>query len=407
MIMIFFIIITQLNYKIFLYCIGDLLSIMSEDYHNKSDYSRFKPIGYPVRHKRKVPFQPMIALPLTYRKIIKEIRKMDATLDSFVLGSDDYLELVKDAYADNIHWTTKIEGSQLSLEEVKKITNRYTSGETMEVNTGPVQEILNHLYSFFAKNAMSLPWDLDTVKSTHSILMKGVNKDVVPGKIRDEEVSVIGSDGTEFFITCPPKNIEEELDYLIDWLNNSPFDEIVTATLFFHEFESIHPFRDGNGRTGRTLFQILLQELGLKNCKLCKFEEEMLSDSATYYDLLAYTDSTGIYSQLVMYVAESLEKAYREAVTVFAAKDRISDLDENARTIVKTAKVKGTFTFNEATTWIPGLGSQTLRKIMNNLVDMDLIEKNGNTKGMTYSFKDPLRDLRIKLENENQKPILE
>ena len=369
---------------------------MSDDYHNKGDYSRFKPIGYPVRHRRKVPFQPMIALPLRYREIVKGIRRMDGMLDGFVLGAEDYLELVKDAYADNIHWTTKIEGSQLSLDEVRKLTTRYTRGETAEKNAGPIQEILNHLYSFFAEEAMALPWDVDTIRNTHGILMRGVNPDVIPGMIRKEEVSVVGPDGTEFFITCPADNIEEELNSLIDWLNNSPYDEITTATLFFHEFESIHPFRDGNGRVGRTLFQILLQELGLKNCNLCKFEREMLSDSATYYDLLAYADSTEIYTQMVMYIAESLEIAYRDAVSVFGEKDRLANLDENARVIVRYAKEKGSFTFNEATTWIPGLGSQTLRKTLNHLVEADLVEKNGNTKGMTYSFKDPLRDLRLR-----------
>ncbi|MBQ7979226.1 MAG: Fic family protein [Candidatus Methanomethylophilaceae archaeon] len=361
----------------------------------------FKPIGYPVRHRRKVPFQPMIALPLRYREIVKEIRRMDGMLDGFVLGAEDYLELVKDAYADNIHWTTKIEGSQLSLDEVRKLTTRYTRGETAEKNAGPIQEILNHLYSFFAEEAMALPWDVDTIRNTHGVLMKGVNPDVIPDMIRKEEVSVVGPDGTEFFITCPADNIEEELNSLIDWLNSSPYDEITTATLFFHEFESIHPFRDGNGRVGRTLFQILLQELGLKNCKLCKFEKEMLSDSATYYDLLSYADSTGVYTQLVMYIAESLDMAYRDAVAIFGEKDHLANLDENARVIVRYAKEKGNFTFNEATTWIPGLGSQTLRKILNHLVEADLIEKNGNTKGMTYSFKDPLRSLRMNIRDND------
>lgn len=168
------------------------------------------------------------------------------------------------------------------------MTTRFTKREQIEVDTGPKQEILNHLYSFFAKSELELPWTIDTVQKTHRSLMTGVNRDIVPGMIRTEEVSVIGSDGTEYFITCPPKHIEEELSSLLEWLGYSPYDEIVTASLFFHEFESIHPFRDGNGRTGRTLFQILLQELGLKNCMLCKFEKEILSDSATYYDLLAY-----------------------------------------------------------------------------------------------------------------------
>lgn len=97
----------------------------------------------------------------------------------------------------------------------------------------------------------------------------------------------------------------------------------MTATLFFHEFESLHPFEDGNGRTGRVLFQALLKQLGLPNCDLCIFEEKMLSDTSTYYSLLAYVDATGNYTPLVRYVSESILCAYREAADEFSNRDRL------------------------------------------------------------------------------------
>ena len=215
--------------------------------------------------------------------------------------------------------------------------------------------------------------------------MDGVREGIVPGKIRDFDVSAIGHDGTEYFIACPSAGIRAELESLLDWLNTSPYDELITATIFFHEFESIHPFEDGNGRTGRTLFRILLQELGLKNCKLCKFEKEMLSDSSTYYDLMAYTDSTGIYSQLVMYVAESLLEAYEKAVDTFGARDLLKGMDENSRLIVQRAKNTKSFTFNDAIRWIPGLGVQSLRLYLDKLTEMGILEKRGRTKGLRYS----------------------
>jgi Fic family protein len=370
---------------------------------NSIDYSRFRPLGYPVRHRRKVPFQPMLSLPLEYRSMLKEIRRLDSVLDTFVLGSEDYMELVRDAYADNIHWSTKIEGNELPLEEVKRITTRFTKGQYREKSTGPKQEILNHLYSFFAKNEFGLPWDMNVLTRIHTILMKEVNENVIPGQIRSEDVSVIGSDGTEYFIACPPGSIMLELDSLLEWLNLSPYDEIATSTLFFHEFESIHPFRDGNGRTGRTLFQILLQELGLKNCKLCKFEKEMLSDPTTYYDLLAYTDSTGVYTQLVMFIAEALLRAYEEAVREFAGRDRLAEMDENTRVLVKNAKGVKSFTFSEALTWIPGIGPATLRADLDRLAEMDILDKCGKTRSLRYQFKDPLRELRMELENNQDR----
>lgn len=373
---------------------------MVENYHKKGDYSKFKPVGYPVRHRRKIPFYPMLSLGIDYREIVMRIRELDRTLGGFVLSSTDYLELINDAFSDNIHWTTKIEGNNLSLDDVRRLTTRFTRGERIETSNGPKQEILNHLYSFFAKDEFGIPWDMDKIRAAHRILMKGVNKDVTPGMIRDEDVSVVGSDGTEYFISCPPESIGMEMDSLIEWLNGSPFDEIITATLFFHEFESIHPFKDGNGRTGRTLFQILLQELGLKNCKLCKFEKELLSDTATYYDLLAYADSTGIYSQLVMYVAESLLIAYEKAIDVFRERDRLSMMDENTRTIVRNAKGVKSFTFREASQWIPGMGLQSLRECIHGLAEIDIIQTTGKTRGMRYSFKDPLFGLKDKIDQD-------
>ena len=330
--------------------------------------------------------------------MIREIRRLDSVLDGFILGSEDYLELVEDAYADNIHWSTKIEGNDLSLDEVRELTRWFSKGVSMEIDTGPRQEILNHLYSFFIKKEMSLPWDENVPRNVHSLLMKDVSDDVTPGGYRTEEVSVVGSGGFEYFRACPTKYIEEEMRSLIDWVNRSPYDEIITSALFFHEFESIHPFKDGNGRTGRTLFQILMQELGLRNCKLCKFEKEMLSELGTYYELLAYTDSTGQYTPLVMYVTESLLRAYENAVSEFGEKDRLADMDENTRVLVRRAKEVGMFSFKDACGWMPGMGSQTLRIKLDGLVDMDILEKRGNTRSMRYHFKDPLRNIREKVE---------
>ncbi len=368
--------------------------IMIMDYQ-KSDYSKFKPVAYPVRHRRKVPFEPKLSLPLDYRGMLARIRELDRELDRFVLSDRDFTDLVNDAYSDNIHWSVKIEGNDLPLEEVRRLTTRFSEGHIEERNPGPRQEIINHLYSFFAKETLGLPWTEDTVRQVHSMLMKGVSEEVVPGEIRTMEVSVVGRDGTEYFVACPAANIEAELVSLVEWLNGSPFDEIVTATIFFHEFESIHPFKDGNGRTGRTLFQILLQELGLRNCKYCKFEKEMLSDSETYYDLLAFSDATGVYTQLVMYVTESLLSAYQKAVMDFGEKDQIHDLDENSKTIVSKARLVESFTIKDACSWITGLGDQSIRSRMDALVERGILEKTGATRGLRYRFRDPFRNLRV------------
>lgn len=365
---------------------------MASDYREKLDYSRYKVDGYPVRHKEKVPFYPMLSLSQDVRQMMREIREMDRSLDDLILSGSDYEDLVLDAYASNIHWSTKIEGNRLTMDEVRELTRRYSNGEMKESPKGPVQEILNHLGSMFSQGLFKQPWTMETVVDVHRILMKGVGQ-TEPGRIREVEMSVTDVDGFEYFIPCPAINVTRELCSLVDWANNSPFGEIVTATLFFHEFESIHPFEDGNGRTGRVLFQMLLRELGLKNCELCKFEESLLSDQETYYNLLAYTDKTGNYTPLVTYVTESLLHAYSEALDVFSEKDRLRGMEENTRRIALIAKDVGSFTLQDATAWV-SIGESALKKKLDDLVDAGILHKEGKTRAMRYVFSDPFADLR-------------
>ena len=371
---------------------------MSE-YNVKQDYSKYKVSGYPVRHRRKIPFEPKLTMDLETRSMIRDIRSLDNILDGYILSAYDYLDLVQEAYASNIHWSTKIEGNELSLDQVRDLTREYTAGRVTESPNGPTQEILNHLNSALSRNMFSLPWTLETVLDIHDALMDGVGE-CEPGVIRTEEVSVYSSDGIELFRACPASSVTEELTNLIEWVNESPFDEVVTATLFFHEFESIHPFEDGNGRTGRVLFQGLLNEMGLRNCSLCKFEEKLLSDTRTYYDLLRYTDLFGNYTPLVRYVTESLLSSYEEAVEVFSEKDRIKDMEENTRKLAIMSKQMGFFSLRTAVQQM-NLGEQSVRSKLEDLVEMGIIKKVGYGRGMKYVFNDPFRQLHDRISSES------
>ncbi len=367
---------------------------MASKYGKKSDYSDYRAIGFPVRHRRKVPFYPMLSVDMEMRSMMSEIHELDSILGGFMLSEQDYYDLVLDAYSSNIHWSTKIEGNRMTFDEVRTLATEFTAGGRKESPNGPTQEILNHL-GFLFKEKLGMPWSLDTILFVHRALMTGVGE-TAAGKLRDADVSVIGSDGTEFFIACPKGSVEEELLSLVDWVNGSPFGDIVTATLFFHEFESIHPFADGNGRTGRVLFQSLLREMGLANCGLCKFEQEMLQDSATYYGLLSYTDQTGNYTPLARYVTESILLAYRKAAEEFSAKDRLKDMDENTKHIARMAKSMGEFAMQDASGWLP-VGEAAVRRKLDSLVDSGILGKEGKTRGMRYVFLDPFRSLKAEL----------
>ena len=371
---------------------------MINDYRNPDSYSEYKVANYPVRHKRKVPFCPQVKLGKEYRNAFMNIQRMDRELDEMVLSAGDYLDLVNDTYSSNIHWSVSVEGNPLPLKEVRRIsTSFFKDSGWEERRDGPVQEILNHLYSYMKGDPFGLPWDADVIKHVHEVLTQNTGIRGIPGEFRDTASELVDAkDGFVYMIPCPPESIGEEIDSLLEWLRTAPYDALVTASVFFHEFESIHPFTDGNGRTGRTLFRILLQELGLKNAKLCRFEEEILRPRDVYYDLLGYTDAASDHGPLIMYLTGALEKAYEKAVNEFGEKDILKNMDGTSRTLTMHSKREQWFSVSDASGWVPSLTEQSIRNKLNDLVELDIMKKEGNTRSTRFRFKDPLYFLKKK-----------
>ena len=357
-----------------------------------------KQFGYPVRHKRKVPFDPEISLPIEVMRLNAEIFQMDAELDRCILSGNDYEDLLTEAFASNIHLSTSMEGNPLSHDEVRKITRRsLREGPPREKLNFFSQEVYNHIYAYFA-GFYSDKWTIGTIQETHQLLMIG-DDEAEPGIFRRERGVVETNEGEEVFIACPPEHIPEELASLITWLNTkaNALLPVVAATTFFHEFESIHPFKDGNGRCGRALFHVLLQYRGLPNSKLCLVEREIVTDLERYYDLLARADFSGDYTEMIIDFTHGIWRSYKSALEKFKRRDLMkSDLDDHSKTIImRSKKFKGLFSLKEARAWVPDISEFRLRCKLNHLVDMGAIRTSGNTKGKKYIFADPTSDLML------------
>ena len=111
-----------------------------------------------------------------------DIWSKDDLLADYILSFKDYEELVSDAHAVNVHWSTKIEGNKLSLEEVRESSRKITASKArIAHNPGPKQEIINHLYSYFMEEELHLPWSLSMVELIHRMLMTGTGENCVLG----------------------------------------------------------------------------------------------------------------------------------------------------------------------------------------------------------------------------------
>ena len=107
------------------------------------DYGRYLPRGYPVKHRKKVPFKPEVEVSPESEDMVGEVRSMDEAMEFMLLSERDYRNLVVGAYARNIHWSTKIEGNTLPYERVHRIISHFVDGRKDDLHDRQVREIVN------------------------------------------------------------------------------------------------------------------------------------------------------------------------------------------------------------------------------------------------------------------------
>lgn len=360
---------------------------------------------YPVRHRRKVPFQPQVEIPPDLGRKLAEIRNLDHDMDRYILSGLDYLDLLVEVLSVNIHQSVKLEGSKIAVGDAARVTRSTLQGREMDLMESSCREVRNHVLVWTHPERWHLPWTRSMVEALHATLFDGVEINTQPGMLTRKQMAVHSNRGEELFIGCPAESVGEELDSLMNWVNrqSGAYFPVVAAAVFFHEFESIHPFEEGNGREGRTLFHMLLENQGLPNSRFCQVEKYLIKDPELYYRILGWTDFKGSYLELVDYFTDALLESYREAASQLERKDLLTHgLDETARRLLVRARQHGTaFSVREAVSWITGRGDQTIRTHLNDLVRRGALQATGATRSRRYVFASPVHPL---LTSQRQSP---
>ncbi len=118
-------------------------------------------------------------------------------------------------------------------------------------------------------------------------------------------------------IGAPPEDVKEEMDELLDDLRDFPPEKILTVAAFFHaKFENIHPFADGNGRTGRLVMNYLLV---LNDHPPIIIHEE---DRKSYYDALEAWDRSQDLEPMRVFLKEQTVKTWEKQITGAEKKKR-------------------------------------------------------------------------------------
>lgn len=164
-------------------------------------------------------------------------------------------------------YSSRIEGTEVTLSDMYRYEAQQTVGEAGSDNEGARQaeNYLNALQTGLRAIDRDEQITIDTICNVHSILLDGVrSEDPSPGEIRQSQNYLAPFEDADIsqatFVPPPPTQVRDKLDALLEYTNVSqPIHSLLKLGLIHYQFETIHPFRDGNGRLGRLLISLGLQ----------------------------------------------------------------------------------------------------------------------------------------------------
>ena len=156
--------------------------------------------------------------------------------------------------------------------------------------------------------------------------------------LRDEPGTFIGNPVTHEAVYTPPVGravIEEKLRNWEQYLNDdSDVDPLVRMAVSHYQFEAIHPFADGNGRTGRVLNVLVLVDAGLLSQPILYLSRYVIQNKSSYYSLLQGVTSDGDWEAWILFMLEGIRAT---AVSTLSKIDAIRELQAEFHADLRTA----------------------------------------------------------------------
>ena len=218
--------------------------------------------------------------------------------------------------------SSQIEGTQATLQDVVVFEATRRSDHPADV-----EEVCNYVDAItYARkelaNPKGLPLCARLLCAIHKRLMKGVRgSDKRPGLIRTSQNWIGGTrPGNARFVPPPPDAVPEALADLEKWLHgNDPLPPLVRAGLAHVQFETIHPFLDGNGRIGRLLISLLVEHWKLLSSPLLYVSLGFKRRRQEYYERLNAVRTNGDWENWTAFFLECVRESADDGVATARA----------------------------------------------------------------------------------------
>jgi Fic family protein len=225
--------------------------------------------------------------------------------------------------------SSRIEGTRANLSDLLRDEAR----EAPQHEDADIREVRNYIdaLEYGMETLPQLPLSLRLVREMHKRLLAGVRgQNARLGEFRDEQ-NWIGADKSDIaeahFVPPPPTEMHEALNKWERFMNERDMmPELIQCALIHQQFETIHPFIDGNGRLGRLLIILFLIERGRLSQPLLYLSAYFEAHRQDYYDLLQRVRTDGDWSSWLRFfldgVTETAQAAVRQAGELMDLRER-------------------------------------------------------------------------------------
>lgn len=264
--------------------------------------------------------------------------------------------------------SSRIEGTQATVGELLEFEGVGTDVEPR----GDLEEVINYVRALNHAIARlpTLPLSSRLIRESHEILMEGVRGEhATPGEFRTSQ-NWIGPPGATLhqasFVPPPHDQLGDAMKQFELFLQDRSLPNLVAIGLAHYQFETIHPFLDGNGRIGRLLIILMMIERGILNEPVLYLSAYFEQRRDQYYDLLDGTRKTSnVFPWLEFFlngVTEMAREAEERAV-------RLTDLQRRLRTRL-----------------LEGGGTQTAVRLAERLLDLPYVSASRMADELDVSF---------------------
>ena len=301
--------------------------------------------------------------------------------------------------------TSQIEGTQCTLDDILD--------PDIDTNINlDASDVVNYVNAaqYAIRRSAALPLCNRLLRETHAVLMTGVRgQDKDPGEFRRSQ-NWIGPAGCGLkdarYIPPNVEDMHDAMSALEKYINeNNTYDALVRAAMIHYQFETIHPFLDGNGRLGRLLILLYLMDQKLLAKPVIYVSYFLKKNQVEYYDRISEVRRSGNYEQWIRFFLEAVYAAAADAVVTIQELSGLHDRNLAALPLSRRSvdHVRDLFDHLEQhpiidikrTATALDVSYNTAAKAVGKLVDLGILRETTNAaRNRVYSYQAYLEILR-------------